>query len=352
LAVLVAWSGCGKGPDEGEPRPQGKTYNELAQEYAAAQRRFSQAYAEARSEQERDNLRATSPDPKKYAARFLELARQNPQDPSALDALIWVAKNATTYSEGELALTLLARDYIQSDQLGRVCRYAAHAPSAATERFLGKVLTNSPHHTVQGLACLNLGRVLKESAPAEAEQYFNQVITQFTDVKQDDTLAADRARGELFEMKFLAIGQVAPDIEGEDVDGNKFKLSEYRGKVVVLDFWGDWCPTCQDLYPHARSLVQRLQGKPFALLGINTDPKDKLRDALKRENLTWRSWWDGGDTRGPIATKWNVHSWPTIYVLDHKGVIRFKGVKKKRLDEAVDSLLAEMRPEAAGQPSQ
>jgi len=99
------------------------------------------------------------------------------------------------------------------------------------------------------------------------------------------------------------------------------------------------------MYPHERSLVKRLEGKQFALLGVNSDPQDNLKRVLKKENMTWRSWWDGGNTSGPIATKWNVSGWPTIYVLDHKGVIRFKGPREKELDQAVDSLLAEVGKE-------
>jgi peroxiredoxin len=99
------------------------------------------------------------------------------------------------------------------------------------------------------------------------------------------------------------------------------------------------------MYPHERSLVKRLEGKPFALLGINSDPKDRLRQAMKKENITWRSWWDGGDTRGPIAKAWNVKGWPTTYVIDAKGVIRYKHVREKQMDEAVDALLKEIAPE-------
>ena len=99
------------------------------------------------------------------------------------------------------------------------------------------------------------------------------------------------------------------------------------------------------MYPHERSLVKRMEGKPFALLGINSDPKANLRKVLKQENITWRSWWDGGDTEGPIQMQWNIRGWPTVYVLDHKGVIRFKNVGEKSLDEAVDKLVAEAEKE-------
>ncbi len=96
------------------------------------------------------------------------------------------------------------------------------------------------------------------------------------------------------------------------------------------------------MYPHERSLVQRMKDKPFALLGVNSDPKAKALDAVKRENLTWRSFWDGGSPGGPIAKAWNVHGWPTIYVLDGKGVVRYKNVRGEAMDRAVDALLKEM----------
>jgi Thioredoxin-like len=100
------------------------------------------------------------------------------------------------------------------------------------------------------------------------------------------------------------------------------------------------------MYPHERSLVKRLKDKPFALVGMNSDEnRDELKKVLEKENITWPSFFDGGD-EGPISKKWNVHAWPTIYVLDHKGVIRFKDLREKALDEAVDTLLGEMEAES------
>jgi hypothetical protein len=102
------------------------------------------------------------------------------------------------------------------------------------------------------------------------------------------------------------------------------------------------------MYEHERSLVKRLADKPFALLGINSDKdKDELKKAMEEEKITWRSWWNGPQgTEGPIAKKWNVHSWPTIYILDQKGVIRYKNVRGPKMDEAVDKLLMEQSGEA------
>jgi hypothetical protein len=99
------------------------------------------------------------------------------------------------------------------------------------------------------------------------------------------------------------------------------------------------------MYPHERSLVKRLEDKPFALIGINSDTdKTALKAVLAKESITWRSFWNGGSTDGPISRRWNVNAWPTIYVLDAKGTIRFKNVRGEDLDQAVDTLLAEMKP--------
>jgi len=98
------------------------------------------------------------------------------------------------------------------------------------------------------------------------------------------------------------------------------------------------------MYPHERSLVKRLEGQPFALLGINSDrDREALKKVMKKQGITWRSFWNGGGTGGPISSAWNVRAWPTIYVLDHNGVIRYKNVRGEKMDEAVDALLAEIK---------
>jgi hypothetical protein len=111
--------------------------------------------------------------------------------------------------------------------------------------------------------------------------------------------------------------------------------------------------------PHERSLVKRLEGKPFVIVGVNSDKdRDNVRKLCAKEGITWRSFWDGGSTSGPVASKWNVQGWPTLYLLDGKGVIRYKGDNLRSsgfregkdgkleqfhyLDEAVDRLMNEV----------
>jgi AhpC/TSA family len=95
------------------------------------------------------------------------------------------------------------------------------------------------------------------------------------------------------------------------------------------------------MIPHERSLVKRLEGKPFALIGVNTDQdRGMVKTRSQKDQVTWRSFYDS--MGGPICRDWQVNGFPTIYVIDHKGVIRYMNVRGPDMDTAVDKLLAEM----------
>ncbi len=97
------------------------------------------------------------------------------------------------------------------------------------------------------------------------------------------------------------------------------------------------------MIPHEKELVEMMKGKPFALIGINSDgDRSVLQKILKEHGITWRQGVDKS-TSGPLATKWNVHYWPNIYILDAKGVIRYRDVRDKAMEDAVKKLLAEIR---------
>jgi len=95
------------------------------------------------------------------------------------------------------------------------------------------------------------------------------------------------------------------------------------------------------MLPHERALVERLKNKPFALIGINTDDPETWRQRSKADPVSWRNAVEGS-TSSPLCRAWNVTSFPTIYVLDAKGVIRFTRVRGEAMDKAVEELLAEL----------
>ncbi len=93
------------------------------------------------------------------------------------------------------------------------------------------------------------------------------------------------------------------------------------------------------MIPHERSLVEELKNKPFALIGINTDGKEKYAEGQKQEPVIWRSF-DDGNPGGPICSAWNIEGFPSIFVLDHQGVIRYVDVRGDDLEAAVKELVA------------
>jgi len=94
--------------------------------------------------------------------------------------------------------------------------------------------------------------------------------------------------------------------------------------------------------------VKRLAGKPFVMLGVNSDQDRKiLKSVVENEKLPWPNFWDDGDINGPIATQWQVITRPTMYVLDQKGIIRYAdtsggNLEIEAVEKAVDSLMKEV----------
>jgi thiol-disulfide isomerase/thioredoxin len=161
---------------------------------------------------------------------------------------------------------------------------------------------------------------------------------------------ADVARAKLDEMENLIVGKPAPAIDGTGMDGRPLKLADYRGKVVVLVFWGTWCGPCMREVPHEREMAERYKDKPFALLGVDADgDKDAALKVMKDEKITWPNWNDGDPGEGPIVKAYHVRGFPTTFVLDARGIIRHIGPTGSRLDKAVEDLLEEQA--AKGKPA-
>ena len=255
------------------------------------------------------------------------------------------------------ALEMLARDHLQKEEMVQVCQRLSEAPSPDCEELLRVALAKHSHPDVQGLAgyalSLSVARRAEQArsrAPAEgaelhkiAEKQLEEVIQKHGSVPTGKTTLGEVAKARLHALRHLSVGLPALEIEGRDLDGQPFKLSDYRGKVVVLDFWADWCGYCRQMYPQERAMVARWKDRPFALLGVNCDDEIALsKRAVQKDKLSWRSWWDGGRTGERITAQWQVNAFPTIYVLDAKGVIRYKNVRGEALESAVKHLLQEM----------
>jgi thiol-disulfide isomerase/thioredoxin len=134
-----------------------------------------------------------------------------------------------------------------------------------------------------------------------------------------------------------AVGPKAREIEGADTDGTMVKLSQYRGKVVLVDFWATWCGPCIGLIPHEKKLVEKYKNRPFVILGVSNDIKrEQLEGFLKRDPLPWPNILDEGSK---ITTDWHVQALPTLVLVDASGNIvgRWVGAgETNEVDQAVE----------------
>lgn len=214
-----------------------------------------------------------------YAPKFLALAEKDPKDPAAVDALIWIVTNVRAQQRNNdrtKALEILTHDHATSDKVGQVCQGLTGAYDKESGDFLRAVLDKNSSRDVQGPACFALAGYLKnrnrlidilkdrpqvvptlermvgkeyteelkkldpDKAGKEVEELLERAADKYGDVKVAGGTIGDKVKPDLYEIRHLGIGKTAPDIEGEDIEGKKFKLSDYRGKVVMLDFWGFW----------------------------------------------------------------------------------------------------------------
>ena len=149
---------------------------------------------------------------------------------------------------------------------------------------------------------------------------------------------SDLADRVLFRVMKLRPGQVIEDFVGKDVNGKKFKLSDFRGKVVLLMFSADWCGPCKQAYPENREFVKKYKGRAFQLISVMADRKAETVARAKADGeITWLTTWDG--ERGPIATKWNISTLPTFFIVDHTGVIRSTNSTSKSRSAMIEKLV-------------
>jgi thiol-disulfide isomerase/thioredoxin len=323
--------------------------------------------------------------------QIFSLAEKNPRSEPAFAMFSWIF-TLRNYEHGPIftnrlkSLEYLARFHGTNAGVGPMCIFIGHNWSWHWQDkpvidFLHAVAENNSIRTNRGEAAFALGCVNAEKAdelatfaawgkapffnpmlqqgnwshlaewgssqPAaeEAERAFREVIADYADMP----VLKERATKELQALLNLSEGRTAPEIESEDVNGAPLKLSDSRGKVTVLSFWETHCDPCMQMVPAEKALVERLKGRPFALLGINDDPTPSMAaNTMERESMTWPTFWDGTNgSRNPISSNWNIDGWPTVYILDAHGVLRYRmdgygNLTSNLLNGCVDELMKEL----------
>jgi thiol-disulfide isomerase/thioredoxin len=382
LGLLTLAAQAGVRADEKAPA-KSPAFQALKKEFDEAQEKYAAELKTLREEIQKKMQEATTQEEKlalqkefqekagklispapKFAPRFLGFAEKNPQDPSAFDALFLALQTSGgPYAKGETygkALHHLQAEYATRPEIVKVVRRVAGAVDMRTEKFVQEVRAKNTDRKVQALALKTLAGLRKNAADlgeqAEQNQQLRARLEKVLGKDQAEKLTenAEKNRAEAKDLakelraKFgdlypdLAVGKAVPEAVSQDVNGKEVRLSSLRGKVVVLDFWATWCGPCRAMIPHEREMVEKLKDKPFVLVSISADEKKKtLTDFLAKEKMPWTHWWNGAE--GGLVEAWDIGHFPTIYVLDAKGVIRYTEIRGRKLEEAVNELLGEMK---------
>jgi peroxiredoxin len=331
--------------DENPPDRKAQ-FKTIQENFGKAQAQGYQALRAAKTPEEQKAASEKMPMTADYVDKLLKLVEADPNDDLSLEMLSWLT--LAVHGKDAKVIDLLIRNHVKNPKIASLCESYSFGAPGADKPLLEKVLSDNPDKRAQGLACFALAVLAADAedpskTAAEAERLFERCAKEFADVKQGTGTLGDSAKGYLFEIRNLAVGKPAPDLRSKDIDGKEVKLSDYRGKVVVLDLWVEWngpcCGPSRAMIPHERDMMKKLQGKPFALISVSVDDKDILKEFLKEESIPWTLWCPGSDST--IRKDWHVRFFPSIYVIDAKGVIRYKYIREKELEEAVEKLVAE-----------
>jgi peroxiredoxin len=260
----------------------------------------------------------------RFAPLFREAAERHRGTPEALPFWSWLVDNGSIVDPevGEIAVQRLLADHLMDLGLAPAVRAIGRAADRRgadkTIADLTRIFDRSPHSEVRAEALFQRALLLRKAgSKEEAGKDFELAA------KEAPTSSAGRrAAEELEAMTVIEVGKSAPDLAGKSLDGKPVTLAELRGRVVLVDFWGMWCGPCVAQLPRLKDLRGRFKGKPFEILGVNSDEDvDTLRRFLKSNQIDWPQALDHG-TSGPISKSWHIRAWPASFLIDCQGVLR------------------------------
>lgn len=344
-----------------------KKLAEIRGKFSKLQQEAMKEYSEAKTNEERQALIPKTQEkinniPKTAIAQeALELGKTLPEtDPASLDSLVFAMSMANTKNPEiqDQAGKIIVEKHISNPRLPNA--FALLSSGSNGPDLMELIASKTKEKSVAAQAWLAAAQGLQkatsqpdqtpkqiEVANNRAEKIFEKLAKEYGDLETGKTTIGELAKKALFEIQNLSIGKKAPEVVCLNINGDKEdKLSNYRGKVVVIDIWATWCGPCRAMIPHEREMVDKLKGKPFTLISVSGDnEKETLTTFLEKEKMPWTHWF--AERKG-ILKDWNIRFYPTIYVLDHKGVIRAKGLRGEALEKKVNDLLVELSKENKG----
>jgi thiol-disulfide isomerase/thioredoxin len=287
------------------------------------------------------------------------LAEQEAESAEAFDIFAQMLVKAADKDNAKKARLLIVKHHLTRPHIKKALPALGSAGDDNVEGLLQIVADKNEDKECKAIATLTIGMLAQAAAKRtngqdkdeklkKATDCFTAAKDKYADVPHQGTTVGKIAEGRLAALKVsgsLEVGKRVADISGEGIDGKAFKLSEAnKGKVVMLSFWATWCPPCMKMVPHEVELVEKMKGRPFELVGVNGDPDltDEVKQIIQEKKITWRSFKNQQKDSPPLSETWEIGGWPTIYVIDHKGVIKhiqLGGGELDKLDKVIEDLV-------------
>ncbi len=139
----------------------------------------------------------------------------------------------------------------------------------------------------------------------------------------------------------LKVGVKFPEFSEKDLEGKPFSVANYKGKVVLLDFWATWCGPCRAELPNVLETYEKFHPKGFEVMGISLDEdKEKLRNFITTKKMTWQQYFDGKGWENKLSQQFGITGIPATFLLDGEGKIIAKDLRGEDLSKAVEKALA------------
>lgn len=262
FALALIWSPCLAQDDGDQPKPKNlsRQISKLKSQFSKRLSQLTKEYREADDDEEQESVVAARREMEvEITNQVLEITRERDDDSRNIRDLVWYINRIKGDARENVFNELIAK-YGDSDRLTRLTKELGRAarPSEQTENWLRKLIQDSSNERVQGNAAFELANHLEkvregaqysddeylaarasEELDEEIESLLNRCKEEFAEVSRGNSKIGPLATAKLFAAR-IKVGKPAPEISGVDLDDVEFNLSDYRGKVVMIDFWGDW----------------------------------------------------------------------------------------------------------------
>ena len=302
---------------------------------------------------------ASRPDPLRYARQMWQVISPSLSKDWTLEPAAWLlnltrsltitnADGATTPAFAQESAAIrkaVTTHHMQSPKLAPMCIALASNQDPGTLSILEKIQSSHPDPKIQGVAALGAALVIK-SLGDDAEPmrkrltHLRKAIIQSSDVKIGDTTVAQIAEDELYIIRNLTKGRIAPNLVGTDAASRPLTLDSTKGKVTMLLFWNTEMPESDRVLEITNNTLRKFKGRPFTVIGVNHDPLTKLR-SLEADQVT--NWKNFSDPEMKLAREYRINTLPQVLILDGERKIHYFGAPGSFAEITAEALLSEAK---------